>query len=189
MLDAAGAEPLVELRHGPLVGEVGTPERRVLDPGLGEARGEVQEPDEPREVAGPVRDDENRSAVGAQAREHVVAVLPDRLDDDERGIRRQRLEHLDARALAVDEAVSGHRVDAVAAFDRPAESLDGGREVGLEPLLRRPALHVGAEAEVAGCHGVDRVRRGGAPLPLHGKGVLRHDSLSTHAHSRSSSIR
>jgi hypothetical protein len=112
VLDAAGAEPLVELRDGPLVGEVGAPEGRVLDARLREARSEVQEPDETGEVAGPVRDHEDRSAVGAQAREHVVAVLPDRLDDDERGIRRQRLEHLDARALAVDEAVSGHRVDA-----------------------------------------------------------------------------
>ena len=90
--------------------------------GLGQARGEVEQADQPGELAAPVGDDEDRAAVGAQAGQDVVAVLPDGLDDDERRVRREPLEDLDAGALAVDEPVPALRVDRVTAPHRPARA-------------------------------------------------------------------
>ena len=125
---------------------------------LGQARGEVEHADEPGPLAAPVGDDEDRPAVGPQAGQDVVAVLPDGLDDDERRVRREPLEDLDARALAVDEAVPVLRVDGVAAPHRPAERGDRRREVVLELALRRPARHVRRGPQVAARDGVDGAR-------------------------------
>jgi hypothetical protein len=43
----------------------------------------------------------------------MMAVLPDGLDDDQRCLGRDRLEHLDPGALAIDEAMAGQGVDVV----------------------------------------------------------------------------
>jgi hypothetical protein len=86
----------------------------VRDPRLGEAGGQVEQADQPRVLATPVGDEQDRATVRAQAGQDVVAVLPDGLDHHERRFRRQLLEDLDAGALAVDEAVLA---DGVAAPD------------------------------------------------------------------------
>ena len=95
----------------PLVGEVDTPQRRVLDPGLRQTRRQVQQADEAGERAVPVRHHHDRPAVRPQPGEHVMAVLPHPLDDEQRRVRRQRGEHLQPLALAVDEPVPGLLVE------------------------------------------------------------------------------
>ena len=108
----------------PVVGEVLAPQHGVAHAGLGQARGEVEQADQPGPLAAPVGHDQDRAAVGAQPGQHVVAVLPHRLGDDERRVGRDALEDLDARALAVDEAV-------------PVPRRPGGR-AGPSSRARRP---------------------------------------------------
>ena len=55
--------------------------------------------------------------MAAQPGQDVVAVLPDRLGDDERGVAVDAGEHVHAHALAGDEAVATRRVDGMAAPD------------------------------------------------------------------------
>ncbi|MCQ8834325.1 hypothetical protein [Streptomyces malaysiensis] len=110
----------------------------------------------------------------AQTGEHVVAVLPDGLDDDERGVLGYPLEDLDPGALAVDEPVPLGLVDRVAAAHLPAQVGEGRGEVALQLLLGGPAGDVGGGAQIAAGHGVDGVRLGGErPVEL-GQGVRGH---------------
>jgi hypothetical protein len=59
--------------------------------------------------------------MAAQSGKHVVAVLPDRLHHNQRGIYGQRLENLDPCALAVDEAVPLRLVNLMTTLHLPAE--------------------------------------------------------------------
>jgi hypothetical protein len=112
--------------------------------------------------------------VAAQAGQDVVAVLPDRLDHDERRVDRDALEDLDARSLAVDETVALVRIERVATLDLPAERVDRCREVGLQLLLRGPARDVRAGPEIATGHRVDGAGRRGGRLGQHGQRVTGH---------------
>ncbi len=150
-----GLQPGPQPVARPVVGEVLAPQRRVGHAGLGQAADQVEHPDQTGPLAAPVRHDEDRAAVAAQARQHVVAVLPHRLDHDERRVGRDGVEHLDPHPLAVDEAVPLLGVDGMGSAHAPAERLDGGREVALELLLHGPARHVGARPHVAARDGVD----------------------------------
>src|SRR6185312_4577782 len=67
--------------------------------GLGQTAGQIQQPDQARELTGPVGHQQDRTLVRPQAGQHVVRVLPDGLDDDQRRIRRNVLEHLDPDSL------------------------------------------------------------------------------------------
>ena len=74
-------------RAGELVGEVLAPDRAVGDARLGQRGVQVEQPDEPGPLAAPVGDGQDRAAMGAQAGQHVVAVLPDGLGHDDRRVR------------------------------------------------------------------------------------------------------
>ena len=128
---SSGLKPSAQAARRPVIGEVLAPQRRVGDPGLGEAAGEIQQPHQAGELAAPVGHDEDRTAVAAQPGQHVVAVLPDAFHYGDRCVRGNVLEHLDTRALAVDEAVPLLGVERVPTLYRPAQCLDGGREVSL----------------------------------------------------------
>ena len=73
-----------------------------------------------------------------QASEDVVAVLPDRLGDDQRRVGIDALEHVHAHALAVNEPVLESFVVVVRPFDRPAFTRKGGGQLLFEFVLCRP---------------------------------------------------
>ena len=112
--------------------------------------------------------------MAAQPGQHVVAVLPDRVDDDQRRVDRDRLEHLDPVPLAVDETVALARVERVGAVHRPAEAVDRGFEGRLELLLCRPARDVRARPQVATGHCVHGGGGQRRPTGRRGKGVSGH---------------
>ena len=85
----------------------------------------------------------------AKAGEHVVAVLPDRLCDDERAVRIDRPEDVHAHPLAADEAVARRRVGRMAPDDAGAVATEGCVDVPLELDLGGPAESVGSLPEVA----------------------------------------
>jgi hypothetical protein len=118
----------------------------VLHPGLGQARRQVEEADQARILAGPVRHDKDWSLVRTQTGQNVVAVLPDGVDDDERRGRWDALEDLDPHPLAVDEAVALVGIRVVHPLHGPAEVSRRCSEVPLQLLLCGPAPHIGAEA-------------------------------------------
>ena len=146
MRDRARLEPGREALASPVVGEVLAPQRRVRHPGLGQARAEVEQADEARILPAPVGDEQDRAAVGAQARQDVVAVLPHGFDHHQRRVGREPLEDLDAGPLAVDEPVLA---DLMTALHGPAEVGHRAGEVVLQLGLRRPAGHVRGVPQVA----------------------------------------
>jgi hypothetical protein len=83
MLGLAGFEPLGEIAFEEVVLEIFGPDGGVLDAGLGERAVEVEHADEAGPLAGPVGDGEDGGAVGGEAVEDVVGVLPDGFGDDE----------------------------------------------------------------------------------------------------------
>ena len=157
VVQLSGLEPGAQPVPGPRVGEVLAPQDRVAYAGLGQARREVEQPDETGELAAPVGHEQDRPGVGAQSCQDVVAVLPHGLDDDQGRVAREGLEHLDARPLAVDETVTLVVVHRMTPTHAPAQGGDGRRQVGLKLLLGRPARHVGAQTQVTAGHRVERV--------------------------------
>ena len=75
--------------------------------------------------------------------QHVMAVLPDRLDHDQRRVRRNLAEDLHPVLLAVDESVLLHGVAGVPAAHLAAFAADGVHDGLFGLRLRRPALLVG----------------------------------------------
>ena len=69
--------PCLEVLEERLVEEVFRPERGVLNARLGERAVEVEHPHEPRPLARPIADGQDRPAVGDEPVEHVVRILPD----------------------------------------------------------------------------------------------------------------
>ena len=98
-------EPAAERIAERFVGEVFTPQRGIFLPGLGERGVEIQQPDQPRPLARPVRHGENRTFVRKQSREHMMRVLPRGLGDDQRRRAIDAREHIHPFALRADEAV------------------------------------------------------------------------------------
>src|SRR5690606_4404581 len=96
-----GGEPVAEK----IVGEVGAPEGRVSDAGFGEGAVEIEHADEAGPGAGPVGDGEDGAAVGDEARQEVVGILPDAFGNDERRVRVDVGEDRHALLLRADETV------------------------------------------------------------------------------------
>ncbi len=87
--------------------------------------------------------------MGIEAVKHVMAVLPDRLGDDQRRGGREGAEHLHALLLAGDEAVAGGFVHRMAAADFKSLGAHGEHHLLLHGVLRGPAHRVRREAQVA----------------------------------------
>ncbi len=68
------------------------------------------------------------TAMGGQAGQYVMAVLPDALGDNQRGAGVQLAEHLDAHFLGVNEAVLLLLVEGMGANDGPAFGFQGPGE-------------------------------------------------------------
>ena len=116
--DAAGGQPGAEPLEESLVAEVIAPEGAVLHACLGEGAVEVEHADETGPGAAPVRDGQDRTLMGEESLQEMVAVLPDCLGNDDRGVLGDVAEDLHAVLLAVDEAVAFLRIEAVTAADR-----------------------------------------------------------------------
>ena len=119
--DVPDLQPLVQLLLEEIVREGLAPQRRVGDARLGQRAVEVQHADEPRPLARPVGDSQDRRAMADQAGQHVVGVLPDGLGDDDRRLRVDLREDLQAFLLAGDEAVLAGGVEGMGALDLDVE--------------------------------------------------------------------
>ena len=139
-------QPLMQLLLERLVGESLAPQRAVLLARLGQRAVEIEHADQARPLARPVGDGQDRRAMGEEPGQNVVGVLPHRLGDDDRRLRVDLGEHLEALLLAGDEAVLERRVVGMGALDLDAELRERGRDLLLHRLLRRPARFVGALA-------------------------------------------
>ena len=149
MGDAAGGQPGAESLEERLVAEVIAPEGTVLHTRLGEGAVEVEHADEAWPGAAPVGDSQDRTLMGEESLQEMVAVLPDSLGNDDRGVLGDVAEDLHAVLLAVDEAVAFHRIEAVTAADRAAFLFNYLDQQGLHGLLRLLAFLVGGGAEIA----------------------------------------
>src|SRR5437016_181289 len=120
-----------------------------MDAGFGQRAVEVQHADQSGPLTAPVGNGQNRSTMRIQAMEQVMAVLPYRFDDHERSIARDLAEHFHAVFLAVDETVLLLRIVWMTAFHLTAFALDSTSDSGLGALLRRPALLICGQSQVA----------------------------------------
>ena len=135
-----------------MVGEFLAPDRAVANAGLGERTVEVQQPHQPRPLAAPVGQGEDRPAMPREAGKHVAGVLPDRLGDDERRLGIDAMKDLDAARLTVNESVSLGRIDRVPAHHSTSQLREGARDDFLELGLRRPADPVGRQPRITAGH-------------------------------------
>ncbi len=81
------------------------PERVVCHSSLRQAAIQIQHSNQARPLPTPVSRDENGAAMVYEAAQYMVAVLPHRLDHNDRGFGRNLLENLQAIALAIDKSV------------------------------------------------------------------------------------
>ena len=147
--DHALGEPLAEAVSEESIGKVLAPERAVADAGLGERPVQVQHADQAGPGAAPVGHGQDGAAMGPEARQDVMAVLPHRFGHDHGGVRVHAAKDLDAHLLGINKAVLFLLVVGVGADDGPAFSLQGAGEGRLHLRLFRPALLVGREAQIA----------------------------------------
>ncbi len=147
--DGSGGQPRAEALKEGLVAEVVAPEGTVLHACLGQGAVEIEHADEPRPGAAPVGDGQDRALVGEQTLQEMVAILPDRLGNDDWRILRDIAEDLHAVLLAVDETVAPLGVESVSAANFAAFFLDGLDQQSLHGLLGFLAFLVGRGAEIA----------------------------------------
>ena len=105
-------------------------------------------PTRPGHCAAPVGHRQDRALVRVQPVQNVMAVLPDRLDHDQRRVRRNPAEDLHAVLLAVDESVPLYGVAGVPAAHVTAFAADGIHHGFFGLRLRRPAPLVGRQAQI-----------------------------------------
>ena len=100
-----------------------------------------------------------------EAGQDMVRVLPDGLGDDDRRVRIDLGEDLQALLLAGDEPVAESRVVRVGALDLDVERIQRRDDLFLHGLLRGPAGFVGALAQVAARRHQDFLTRGHDRFP------------------------
>src|SRR4029077_18147259 len=87
--------------------------------------------------------------MGVEAVQKMMAVLPDRFHYYEGSMLGNISEDLHAALLAVDEAVLLDQIVRVASPDLEAFAADSGHDGPFGAQLRRPALLVGGESQIA----------------------------------------
>src|SRR5947207_466529 len=103
--------------HEEWILEIGTPEGAIWHAGFRQAGVQIQHADETGPLTAPVRNSEDWTLVADEAVQDVVAVLPRRLDDYERGLARDQSEDFHSVLLAVYKAVAPLAIAVVAAAD------------------------------------------------------------------------
>src|ERR1700733_1355470 len=119
--------------------EVLTPECAESHAALVQAAIQVQHAYQPRPLPGPVSDRKNRSAMMLEAGEHVVAVLPYRFRNNNRGFGMDLRENIHAHPLVIDEAVLQVLAVRMRAPEREPLRAQGFRQLLFHLGLRRPA--------------------------------------------------
>ena len=84
-----------------------------------------------------------------EAGQDVIRVLPDGLGDDDRRVRVDLRENLEAFLLAGDEAVLASEVKGMGALDLDVEPRERLRHLAFHRRLGRPAGLVGALTQIA----------------------------------------
>ena len=97
--EGALGEPSPQAVFEQVVRKVPAPQSAIFDTGLGQRAVEVEHAHQPRPGAAPVGHRQNGAAMGVQAGQHVVAVLPDRFGHDERSLGGEVAEHFHAHFL------------------------------------------------------------------------------------------
>jgi hypothetical protein len=97
--------------------------------------------------------------MGGQAGQDVVAVLPDGLGHNQRGVRVEVAEHPHAHFLGVNEAMLLLFIEGVRAHDLPAFGSQSLDEHGFHLRLLRPALLVGGKPQITAGHQVNMFGR------------------------------
>ena len=87
--------------------------------------------------------------MGEEAREEVMAVLPDGLGDDERGVGVEAAKDFQPGFLGIDEAMFFGFIEGMGADGFPALSSESLGEGVFHFGLLRPAFLIGREAQVA----------------------------------------
>ena len=163
--NAVGFEPLAEAVLEEGIGEGLAPERGVGDAGLGERGVEIQKADKAGPLAAPIRHGEDGAAVGGQSGQNMMRILPHGLGDDERCIRRDAAEDLDAFPLAGDEAVLLFRIVRMRPFDDAALGFESSGQSLLHGFLRGPAGLIGRKTQITAGDEVDGLAHGAAMVP------------------------
>ena len=140
--------------------EILAPQRGVRHARLGQAGVQIQHSHQAGPLAAPVGHRKNRTAMAHQSGQHVVAVLPHRFADHQRGLGRNVAENAVAVLLAVDKSVGALLVVGVRAFDPAAFTADGLHERLLGSLLGVPAHAIRGEPQIAVRHQVDKIGHG-----------------------------
>ena len=149
VVDLALANPLAEAVDEEGIGEVLAPKCGELYARLAQAAVEVEHSDQAGPLATPVGDGEDGAAMGDEAGEDMVAVLPDGLYDDEGRCGVDGGEDVHAHALAADEAVFAHRIVCVSAAKHHALLEKRRLEHVFEIRLSGPADFIGRLAQVS----------------------------------------
>ena len=148
MIDLPVGQPDAQSTLEKRIGKILAPERRVVDAGLGERAVQIEHSHEARPLPGPVRDRQDRPFVVDEARQHMMGILPGRLRDDDRRIRRQIPERIEPHALRRKEAVPAFGVVMMCPDNLRAKLRHGARQRLLHGLLRRPADAIRTLAQI-----------------------------------------
>src|SRR5450755_2133472 len=84
MFQGFAAQPAAQAVAEEIVCEIGAPQGAIRNARLGERTIQIQQADEARPLAAPVGDREDGAAMRRKPGQQMMAVLPDRFDNDER---------------------------------------------------------------------------------------------------------
>ena len=87
--------------------------------------------------------------MGVEAVQKVMTVLPDRFDDDEGRIRRNRAEDLHAALLTIDKAVLFCGIAGMASPSLKSFGANGGHDGLFGARLGGPASLIGSQSQIA----------------------------------------
>src|SRR5205823_1669706 len=117
MIQLFAIQPTLQPIQKKSVTEVDAPERVISHGCLGKRAIQIKHADQTGPLAAPVRHGENWTAVGIQAVQHVMAVLPYSFYNDQRSVVRDLAKNFHAILLVVDETVLFDGIEGVTAAD------------------------------------------------------------------------
>ena len=145
----AGLEPLVKSILKMRVSKILAPDGREWLAGFNERAVKIEQPHQPRPLARPVCGSKNWTAVTAQPRQNVMAILPGRCGKHQLRLGMNLHEDVHALPLRRNETVLHLVVVSVSADQLVALLREGRGELFFHVALRGPALLVGRLAQIA----------------------------------------
>ena len=132
-------QPAAKALEEVVVLEIHAPKSAVLHSRLGHRCVEVEHPDQARPLPRPIGNRKYWTAMSDKPGKNVMAVLPDSLDHNQRGFRRNLVKDLDAVPLAMNKAVLLDGIVGVTSADRRSTAANGGCHGLLHLCLCGPA--------------------------------------------------